>query len=388
MSNRSEKQGSILKRIAEGTVTLSSDKEYKDLLTLFPDKADVKRAYADYLSQQEKEETAYDYYLAAGDLYIQDGKTFQAIVSKILAWRIVKPTHQEGRSFHAALQASPVRESPLQIFFAGLPYPEFIAIMLKLVRVRLTAGEIVINTDDPCNDLYFIVSGILQETRLPDSEAAPSSSDTVSLSLSDNDIFGDVFPLDQVKPSRSVVITRTSAELVKLSKTALKGLFDHYPLIEKSLNELHKPRDDAAQIRTWASVRRSVRHMTPIKLTLKIIPPKQTDQIVTIEAMSKDISMGGICVDLGLKYGSLSMEKLIGSQVTIDADLPHAGKSLDLNGTVAWAKHLQEPGGTSIAVGIKFGSMDREQQDLLNVYCFGIDNEQALMWSLWENYME
>jgi hypothetical protein len=384
---RSEKQGSILRRIAEGTLTLSSKKEYKDLLTLFPDKADVQRAYADFLAQQEEDKTAYDYYLSAGNLYIQDGKTFQAIVSKILAWRIVKPTHQEGRSFHTALQASPFRESPLQLFFAELPYPEFIAIMLKLVRVRIPAGEIVLNAGDTCDNLYFIVSGILQETLLSDSEAPPSSSSKVSQGLSDNDIFGDVFPLSRINYSRSVVITRTSVELVKISKSALKDLCEQYPLIEELLAGLYKHPGDADQIRTWASVRRSPRHMTPIKITLKITPPKQSEHIINIEAMSKDISMGGLCADLGLKYVSLQIKEIIGSRAVIDVDLPHSGKSLGINGTVVWGKHLEEPGGTSIIVGIKFKSLGQEKQDLLNVYCFGIDNEEALMWSLWENYM-
>ena len=72
---------------------------------------------------------------------------------------------------------------------------------------------------------------------------------------------------------------------------------------------------------------------------------------------------------------------------SIDVDLPHSGKSLGIEGKVAWAKRLKEPGGNSMVVGVKFKSLDQDKQDLLNVYCFGIDNEEALMWSLWENYM-
>jgi hypothetical protein len=384
---QNEKQGSILRRLAEGSLTLSSKQEYEELLTLFPDKADVQRGYADFLSQRGEDNSAYDYYLSAGDLYIQDSKTFQAIVSKILAWRIVKPTHQEGRSFHAALQAGLFRESPLQLFFAELPYPEFIAIMLKLVRVRIGAGEIVVNAGDTCDNLYFIVSGILQETLLPTTEADPADSNRVSQSLSDNDIFGEVFPLSRDIHSRSVVITRTPVELVKLSKSALQELCKQYPLIEELLSGLYKHPDDADQIRTWASVRRSPRHMTPVKITLKINRPNQPDQVMDIEAMSKDISLGGACVDLGLKYGKLPIKELIGSQAVILIALPHSDESLSVTGSLVWCKHLEEPGGTSTIVGIKFKSLGQEQQDLLNVYCFGIDDEQTLMWSLWETYM-
>jgi CRP-like cAMP-binding protein len=382
-----EKQGSIFRRLAEGTLTLSSKKEYKNLITLFPDKADLKRAYADFLSQKGETETAYRYYLSAGDLYIQGGKTFQAIVSKILAWRIIKPTHQEGRSFHAALQAVLVSESPLQCFFADMPYPEFIATILRLVRVRIPAGETIIKTGDKCDDLYFIVSGELEETLHPASEANRSASGGVSRRLSDNDIFGEVFPLRQINYSRSEVKTLTLAELVKISKSALAGLSKKYPLIEELLTGLYKGASDTDQNRAWASVRRSARHMIPVKITLKITLPKQPDRVMNVEAISKDVSLGGVCVDLGLQYGTLSVKELVGSNAVTEVDLPDSDKCLTVNGSVVWGKHLEESGGTSMAAGIKFKPLDREKRDLLNVYCFGIDNEQALMWSLWETYM-
>ena len=104
--------------------------------------------------------------------------------------------------------------------------------------------------------------------------------------------------------------------------------------------------------------------------------------------MSKDISLGGVCLDLGLTHGSLSLQEIEGAPAVVEIDLPVADQSLTVNGSVVWGKHIQEPGGTSILAGIQFEKLDREKRDLLKVYCFGIDNEQALMWSLWETYME
>ena len=377
MNIRNEQQESILGRIAQGTLILSSEKEYRDLLTLFPDKADLQRAYADFLSQNEESNSAYLYYLSAGDLYIQDGKTFQAIVSKILAWRIIKPTHQKGRLFHAALQAALCGESPLQNFFADMPYPEFIATILRLVRLRIPGGETVISAGDACDDLYFIVAGTLEETL----------SSGISQRLSDNDIFGEVFPLGQTHYSRSDVKTLTPVELVKISQSALTELGRKYPRIEKLLTRLYKNPSDRDSTRAWVSVRRSARHMTPVKITLKISRPKQPDYIMNVEAISKDISTGGLCADLGLKYGSLRVEELIGSGAVINIELPYSDRSLSVKGSVIWGKHLEEPGGTSMVAGIKFNSLDREERDLLNVYCFGINDEQTLMWSLWETYI-
>ena len=387
MNFQDSRQKSIVQRIATGELTLASKKEYADLLTLFPDKADIQRAYADFLTQQGEDETACHYYLSAADSYIKDGKTIQAIVSKILAWRIIKPTHQEGRAFHAALQAGLCGETPLHHFFAGMPYPEFIAIMLRLVRLQFSAGKTVIKAGDKSDDIYFIVYGDMQETLHPDSSKDAHSSGVPSRLLSDNDIFGEIFPLSETNFSRSDVKTLTHAELVKISKSALIEISRKYPLIKKLLAKAYKDPSVRGQNRTWVSVRRSARHMTPVKINLKTAFAKQPENVLTIDAVSKDISLGGVCIDMGLTYGGMAIRDIIGAKAGVTIDLPNVEKSLTINGTMVWGKKLKEPAGVSLLAGIKFDDMDRETRELLNVYCFGIDNEQALMWSLWENTM-
>ena len=383
MNYQDENQGSILQRIADGSLSLSSKTEYQDLITLFPDKADIKRAYADFLSQNGEDQTAYPYYVSAADLYIKDGKTIQAVVATILAWRIIKPTHQEGRTFHAALQANQRGESPLQYFFTHMPYAEFIAVMLRLTRLQLPAGETIISAGDNCDDLFFIVSGDIEEIFQPSPAAKPSASQR----LADNDIFGEVFPLNEKRYAQSDVKTLTHAELVKIPKSALIEISAKYPLIEQSLTKLLKDPSGRNQGRTWVSVRRSTRHMTPVKINLEITLASKPEGVLNIEAMSKDISAGGVCVDLGLTHGSLSIGDFAGSGVTSSIELPHVNKSLSIPGTIIWIKKLKEPAGVSMLAGIKFEALRRETHELLNVYCFGIDNEQTLMWSLWETYM-
>jgi hypothetical protein len=90
---------------------------------------------------------------------------------------------------------------------------------------------------------------------------------------------------------------------------------------------------------------------------------------------------------MGLTYGGMAIRDIIGAKAGVTIDLPNVEKSLTINGTMVWGKKLKEPAGVSLLAGIKFDDMDRETRELLNVYCFGIDNEQALMWSLWENTM-
>ena len=387
MTLQNEKHESILQRIAKGRLSLGSKKEYEDLLTLFPDKADPKRAYADFLILQNENKTAYRYYLAAADLYIKDGKTMQAIVSKILAWRIIKPTHQEGRIFHAALQASLVGETPLQHFFAGMPYAEFITMMLKFTRLQLAAGQKIIRAGNESNALFFIVSGELQETFDAPEAMDRTASKKISQRLFDNDIFGEIFPLDKANICQWNVVTLTPAEVVKISKPDLLEASRKYPLIAKFLTKAYKGPAAAHHQRSWMSIRRSTRHAAPIKIDLTIALTKQAEQTMNLEAMSRDISLGGVCIDLGPAQADLTVADLAGSKAGLSIHLPNSDQSLAVNGTIVWSKKVKDDAGINIVAGIQFEPLGRDTRDLLNVYCFGIDNEQTLMWSLWDTYM-
>jgi CRP-like cAMP-binding protein len=381
------KQDSVLQRIAKGDLSLESRKEFKDLLALFPDKADLKRAYADFLYSKNETKIAYRNYLSAADLYIREGKTIQAIVSKILAWRIVKPTHQEGREFHAALQASLTGEMPLHHFFAGMPYAAFIAVMLKLSRLKLSAEKEVVKAGRKNNALYFIVCGELKETLdSPDASGQPAPKGAFRR-LSDNDIFGEVLPLAENNVCQRNVTTLTPAEVVKISKQGLMAVSRKYPLIENFLKKAYRGSSGSSQDRSWLSVRRSDRHATPVRIDLTLASASVPEHMLNLEAMSRDISIGGVCIDLGHTQKDLTAEDLAGANVGLSIHLPNVNQSLAVNGIIVWAKKVKKDTGSGIVAGIQFEPLSHETRDLLNVYCFGIDNEQTLMWSLWDSYM-
>ena len=107
---------------------------------------------------------------------------------------------------------------------------------------------------------------------------------------------------------------------------------------------------------------------------------------VAFEGMSRDISLGGVCIDLGLKYGSMRTEALLDTKSIVEIKLP-TGENISIPGWVTWSKKLREPGGTSIIVGIKFDPLSNDARDFLKVYCFGYESEESLMWRLWEDYL-
>ena len=381
-----ENKRGILNRLADGSLSLTSEKEYQELMSLFPDKGEVSRAYGDFLSERKKKNDAFQSYTHAARIFLGEGKTFQTIVSKILAWSIFKPTHAEGRAFYSALQSSIKEESPLRYLFANITYQELIALMLRLVRAQFDAGRTIIHADQACGDLFFVVSGTLEEKFAQPVNAQENRSEPSTQQLFDNDIFGDVFPLHKKTTSLSDIKALTPVEVVKISKAALVETCQKYPRLEQLLIKLYKGPPSREHRRSWPSVRRSTRHDNPVRATVMLALRQGDATPVAFEGMSQDISLGGACIDLGLKYGSMRTEALSDTRSIMEIKLP-SGEGISIPGWIAWSKKIEEPGGTSIIAGIKFEPLSNEARDFLKVYCFGYESEQSLMWGLWEDYL-
>lgn len=380
-----DKRG-ILDRLADGSLGLTSEKEYQELMSIFPDKGKIFRAYGDFLSEREKKNDAFQNYTHAARIFLAGGKTFQAIVSKILAWSIFKPTHAEGRAFFSALQSSIKEESPLRYLFTNIAYQELIAIMLRLVRVQFDAGRTIIRTGQTCSDVFFVVSGSLEEKAAQPVNTKENKSEASTQELFDNDIFGDIFPIHKKTTSLSDIKALTSVEVVKISKAALVETCQKYPRLEQLLIKLYKGPPSREHGRSWPSVRRSTRYDNTVRATVLMALRKGDATPIAFEGVSRDISQSGACIDLGLKYGSMRTETLSNTRSIMEIKLP-SGNNISIPGYIAWCKKMEEPGGTSIIVGIKFEPLSNDARDFLKVYCFGYEDEQSLMWGLWEDYL-
>ncbi len=355
-------------------------------MSLFPDKGELFRAYGDFLSKQEKKNDAFQSYTHAAQFFLGEGKTFQAIVSKILAWSIFKPTHAEGRAFFLGLQSSIKEESPLRYLFTNLAYQELIAIMLRLVRLQFDAGQTIIRTGQTCSDVFFVVSGTLEEKVAQPVNIQKNQSEATTQKLFDNDIFGDIFPIHKKTTSLSDIKALTSVEVVKISKSALVETCQKYPRLEKLLIKLYKGPPSREHGRSWPSVRQSTRYDNPVRATVMMALRQGDATPIAFEGVSRDISQSGACIDLGLTYGSMRTETLSDTRSTMEIKLP-SGNNISIPGWIAWCKKVKEPGGTSIILGIKFEPLSNEARDFLKVYCFGYEDEQSLMWGLWEDYL-
>ena len=387
MNNQNESQKNIIQKIVEGSLRLSTAEEFEKLIEQFDDNADIHREYADFLVQKKETDTAYQVYSKTADLYIQANKALQAIVAKIRAWSIVKPNHEQGRSFHAAIRKTALGESPLQAFFAEMSYPEFIGIMLRMIRVRFPADQFVIKYGDPGNDIYFIVSGTIEErTHVSADKRGASPSSSVKF-LSDNDIFGEAFPLEQFNVSKSDIKTLTAVELVKIRKPILTDILKKHKGIEKLLENLYKGPSGDAKERAWTSVRRSVRHEIPIKINLKIFLADDKTELDSV-GYTRDISLGGACIELENKHWSVKQDAVVDLDTMLHLYLPNVDETLEIMGTVLWVRKVKQGNKDLSLIGIQFKTLSDADRDFLDEYCFGSDGEQNLIWDLWETYVK
>ena len=387
LNSQNESQKNTIQRIVEGSLRLSTAEEFEELIEKFHDNADIHREYADFLVQKKDTAAAYQTYNKTADLFIQANKALQAIVAKIRAWSIVKPNHEQGRSFHAAIRKTAPGESPLQAFFAEMSYPEFIGIMLRMIRVRFPADQFIVKYGDPGNDIYFIVSGTVEERTHVSANKQGASPATAIKFLSDNDIFGEAFPLEQFNVSKSDIKTLTAVELVKIKKPILADILKKHKGIEKRFKNLYKGPSKNAKERVWTSVRRSVRHEIPIKINLKIFMADDETELDSV-GYTRDISLGGACIELEEKHWHAEQETVIDSDAMLHVYLPNVDETLEIMGTVLWVRKDTQREKDLSLIGIQFNTLSDADRDFLNEYCFGSDGEQNLIWDLWETYVK
>lgn len=388
MHNGNETQGSIVKRIIDGSVTLDSVAEFENIIRIFPDDPGIYRAFADLLVQKNSLEAAANAYRSASALFVDLGMMLQAIVSKILEWRIAQPSHKEGRAFHSVIRRSGFQESPLQVFLTRMAYPEMVAFMINLVRVRLPQARLVKVFGDKEDHTYFVVSGALKETVYDNTPEGKKGREISQCDLVENDFFGDIYPFEQQRLSRSDIETITRVELVKISKGRLQAVSRKYPNVQSLLKSLYEDRPEPAENAPSRKVRKATRHQLPTKVRIKIFPEQIDKSPLVIDGITEDISLGGACLVLGTRYGTGVSQEFVGRIVKLEMNLPQTDGHLNVLGTIVWSRQVGQDEGKGTAVGIQFREMSDEDRASLDRYCFDSDGEQNLIWSLWESHVK
>ena len=380
-----EKPRNILKSLFNSPAETDSVKETVKNLRALPKNPSVRRAFADSLVRKRDLPSAAKAYYSAAGLFLRSNLILQAIVSKSLEWRIIRPSQQECQRFYKALHKKGKPDTPLNTFFYRMSWEELSAILKGFVRTRIPAGVCVKKFEDPDTALYFIVSGILRETVYHPVEDSDVPFRKSKANLGANDIFGDAFPFTENAESQSDVETISRVEMVKIPETRLRELCQKYPNLERLLSDLLKPRNEDLKKRASRLVRTTQRHRLPTKANIGIILDEADKWPIVLSGITRDISVHGTCVVLGVKDSMASPSKMVGSHAKITFSLPQATQRPYIPGKVVWSERILSKGEKIVALGLHFDDFPEPDRGLLEKYCYSGDAEQNLLWSLWES---
>ena len=366
-------QINISEDITSGFITIDSLDDFKKVIKQFPDDPTLHRAFSDMLVKNNLPNVAVTSYGQAADLYLKAGQPLQAIVSKILQWEIYSPSYREAQRFFLALRESRYSDSPIKSFFNKLSNPEILAIMKSAAIVQLPAGHIEKKVGDEENDLYFVVSGSLKQTCYkPIKQKETAIYKKLNFNLSENDFFGDIYPLEHKKVSRSYIETITQAELVKVSKHVLSQICRKYSNVEGVLAALCAAQSDSNKNEFLPKDRKGERHQIVRKMTLEIYPEASVNFPIILEGYSRDISIGGTCIvldakDVHVSNSIVSFHKTI-KNAPIKMSFLSEGLELRVSGKIVWTQEVSFKGAKTLALGVQFQNLSPKLRGMLFVF--------------------
>ena len=371
----------IVEQITEGFIKVDSVTELKELLTDCPDDPALHKAYADLLMEKNSSDDAALSYGKAAALYLKSRNLLSAVASKLVQWRIKSPDYEDAQLFLTALNDNSLPDTPLKIFFKSLSKPELLAVLKCFVLVQVPDDQLIYKIDDVQEDLYFIISGSVKNLRY---EPVKTDEETVfkqsAEELSDDDTFGEIYPLENENLSQSFIETTEPTELLKISKQMLLPVCKKYPNVESALQAVSSFRSEYRTAKLLKKNRKGQRHELIRKMSLEIFPHTLANYPIILDAYSKDISIGGTCVFLDAKDLSVAKSVASFSKTIKDAEvkisLPREGLELKVSGKIAWTKETIFRGEKTLALGIQFQDLSPKLKGMLFVFADDSKNER------------
>ena len=178
--------------------------------------------------------------------------------------------------------------------------------------------------------------------------------------------------MDDSTHSETEIRAVSDVELVMIAKADLHKISQQYPRIETLLYEIHKPENRELCDRAWKTVRRSTRYGLPAHVQMRCLSSYSNDSTTQnwrYDGIAVDVSIGGICVNLGTAGTSGSEQRLKGRMVQLNIDLPDKMRLLNISGKIAWQSRQGAPGDSVTLIGIRFDTLGVMDRDMLTKYC-------------------
>jgi CRP-like cAMP-binding protein len=371
-----DQKADIVEQITGRFSNINSVEEFEELLKDFPDDPALHKVYADLMVRKSFSDKAALAYGRAAALYLKSGKLLPAVFVKLLQWRLKSPFYQDAQLFLSALNDNSLPDTPLKVFFEKLSKPEILRIIRCMENIKVSTGQLIYKIDDEQEDLYFIVSGNIKEIKY---EPVQSGEETVFKQsidhLSEDDTFGELYPINKKNVCQSYIETIEPTELVKIPKHMLLPICRKYPNVETGLQALSAFREEFRKAKLMRKNRRSQRHEILIKMSLEIFPHSSASFPIVLDAYSKDMSIGGTCVvldanDLSVAKSVSKFSKTVKESV-VKISFPSEGMELKVSGKIAWSQEIIFKGKRTLAVGIQFLDLSPKLRGMLFVFADG-----------------
>ena len=338
MTDRFYKQNRFIRRFIDGSITFYSVAVFEKLLKAVSNDPVLHRIFADLLKKERSLETAADEYANAAKLFIKAGSILQAIAAKSCEWQLLKPSGHEEQTFYSALCKMRSKDRAMRDFFIKMTCAEMTAFANLLTLQLFPAGKMVKRFGDEEKNLYFVVSGALEESIYHRRKKTEKAKKKTTINLTENDFFGDIYPFEEEHLSRFEITTITRVELAKVSKSSLMAICRKYPNIRSQIAGLYASRLENDETTPSRIVRKTARSQLPTQLNLKIFRDRPGKGPFNIVGFTENISMGGACVVLGPQIKIGRPGTLNGSKVKVKIGLPLAAVNLFLLGIIVWSK--------------------------------------------------
>ena len=387
MNDQTDKKSRIANRIIDGSITVDSVADFNNLLKTFPNDPWLHKFYADLLKREKSFYAAADAYGIAADLFIESDMPLQALTSKFFEWRILEPSNHECQVFCASLRKCRAQKRGVQSFIISMTYPELMAFMGNLIIRHFPAGSMLKRFGDEESDLYFVVYGALEKTVYHRLEKGGKVHKKSTKTLVENNFFGEIYPFEDEKVSRSDIETITRVEFAMIPKSRLMAICREYPNVKILVDGLYKSRSVSVEEKFSSIIRNTVRHQLPTRVNIKIFSNEQGKAPLNFGGFTENISLGGASVVLGVNYDTDYLGNLVGKKVQIQIYLPIAFVNLSISGTSVWSKEISIEGKKSKMLGVQFEKLTDQDRRLLQGYHYGYEKEQDLIWSLRDSLM-
>lgn len=354
--------------VFNGALQTASSRELVGLLKMFPKDASLHRALADWLALNSRTATAVETYRRCARLHLEQGKPLPAIAAKLLQWEMVRATAQDVRALYSLLHRCRPGRHPVSDFFIGLDYPGLAAILSVMKLIRVPAGRAVKKFGTVDSFLYFVVSGAFQSTCFMPMQGAATSTFGQSATLRENDIFGNVFPLERENISPSFVKAVCTSEAIRIPKDRLAAACRRVPAVIEALTAAFEAgtgesAPDAARARQAES-----RRELAVRLTLHLQPSEDGVAQLVLQGHSNNISVGGASVVLVPPQTGRLPAQVTGLETRIQVSLPDDSVTMSIVGRIAWAHPAIVDGNASMVLGIQFKKMTPQMIGYLIVF--------------------